>query len=543
MGIFSKMMNKTKIALALLGVFVLSGCLENDIPLPKIELFITGIDADGMVGGVQINNDERTVSIQLDETVNMRKVHINKLQVTDKAKSSLPNDTLIDLTSPYPITLSLYQDYKWTLKASQKIERVFNVKGQIGEAQFFPDQRYATLNIGSNTSLHDIQLTALKLGPAGSTINMTTLLPKLTWENCGTYARTRVLLNYSDFIVMHEWTLYVYQVASSVSTTSADGWVYVAWLYGAAQEGKNNGFELREESSDEWTTVDDKYITQQGSSFYARVPHLKAATKYVCRAYSNDEKGNEITFTTGTAVALPNGSFNNWFKEGKVWQPWAEGGQSFWDTGNDGATTLGESITTPSQDIAPGAQAGTTSAMLSSKFVGLGSIGKFAAGNIFIGEYVRTDGTNGILSFGKPFTARPTKLTGYYKYTAANVDCLPQKGSDDYTRFESYLGKPDTMSVYIALGDWDQPMEIRTNPKNRKLFDVNDPHIIAFKEFNRGTSTDGWEKLDVPIDYRSTSRIPKYIIMVCSASKFGDFFTGGSGATLWVDELNLEYDY
>lgn len=31
--------------------------------------------------------------------------------------------------------------------------------------------------------------------------------------------------------------------------------------------------------------------------------------------------------------------------------------------------------------------------------------------------------------------------------------------------------------------------------------------------------------------------------MVCSASKFGDFFTGGSGATLWVDELNLEYDY
>lgn len=117
----------------------------------------------------------------------------------------------------------------------------------------------------------------------------------------------------------------------------------------------------------------------------------------MCRAYSGEDKGEEIEFTTGTAVELPNGSFDEWHKVNKVWEPWAEGGNPIWDSGNDGATTLGESITVPTSDTWSGAPAGGQAAQLGSKFVGLGGVlGKFAANSLFIGEYVRTDGTNGI---------------------------------------------------------------------------------------------------------------------------------------------------
>ena len=168
----------------------------------------------------------------------------------------------------------------------------------------------------------------------------------------------------------------------------------------------------------------------------------------MCRAYSGEDKGEEIEFTTGTAVELPNGSFDEWHKVNKVWEPWAEGGNPIWDSGNDGATTLGESITVPTSDTWSGAPAGGQAAQLGSKFVGLGSVGKFAAGNLFIGEYVRTDGTNGILSFGKEFTARPTKLKGYYKYATAPITYLPSKSNtDDYNRFLPYKDKPDTCEI------------------------------------------------------------------------------------------------
>ena len=48
---------------------------------------------------------------------------------------------------------------------------------------------------------------------------------------------------------------------------------------------------------------------------------------------------------------------------------------------------------------------------------------------------------------------------------------------------------------------------------------------------------------ELELDYRSTSRVPTYLIVVCSGSKFGDFFTGGAGAMMYIDDFTLEYDY
>ncbi len=84
---------------------------------------------------------------------------------------------------------------------------------------------------------------------------------------------------------------------------------------------------------------------------------------------------------------------------------------------------------------------------------------------------------------------------------------------------------------------------IRTNPANRHLFSPDDPGVIAYGQVQSGESTGGMVDFTVKLDYRATNRRPRYILVVASASKYGDYFTGGSGSVLTIDHFHLNYDY
>ena len=58
-----------------------------------------------------------------------------------------------------------------------------------------------------------------------------------------------------------------------------------------------------------------------------------------------------------------------------------------------------------------------------------------------------------------------------------------------------------------------------------------------------GQNVSEYTPFEFELKYKSTSRVPKYILITASASKYGDYFTGGNGAILWVDNFELEYDY
>ncbi|MDE7343364.1 MAG: PCMD domain-containing protein, partial [Muribaculaceae bacterium] len=96
--------------------------------------------------------------------------------------------------------------------------------------------------------------------------------------------------------------------------------------------------------------------------------------------------------------------------------------------------------------------------------------------------------------------------------------------------------------IYVALTDWPEPYEIRTNPKTRQLFNPDSPEVIAYGELVVGTETP-WQEFEIELKYRSTSRVPRFIQITSAASKYGDYFTGGTGACLWVDDYELLYDY
>ena len=71
----------------------------------------------------------------------------------------------------------------------------------------------------------------------------------------------------------------------------------------------------------------------------------------------------------------------------------------------------------------------------------------------------------------------------------------------------------DTCIVWTALIDSPEAFEIRTNPKNRHLFDPNGAEVIAYGSFESGQSIPEYIPFEIKLDYKSTQRIPRYILL------------------------------
>lgn len=529
----------------LLLAAVLCGCIENDIPFARIPLSITALKVEGQTGEAVFSEKDLTATVTLGETVNPKSVKIDTIGYTDKAKAGLASGDVIDLTGDYEVTLSLYQDYVWKIVRNQPIERRLTVTNQVGNAVFDEETHQVTVYITKSSKLKDVKLVDLKLGPAGAAYNGETEgLPAVTWKRYSNYAMTTVQVTFSDF-VDEEWTVKVYNSSSDVLTEQADGWVNVAWLYGAGVAGTDCGFEYREQGDEEWTTVPKEYVTVNGGQFSARVPHLKANTTYECRAYSGEQKAATLQFSTVDVGSVPNMGFEDWHtSEKSVICPWAKEGTIFWDSGNHGSAIVGsKNITTNVTDVRPGTTGKYAARLASEDILGI----KFASGNLFVGEYKKTQGTNGILGFGREFQSYPTALKGWFKYKTAPIS----KVSNGY---EALKNEPDTCIVWVALGDWELSLNAETGQKtaveiqtdnnnNGKYFDKNDSHVIAYGEMICGENVDEYRQFEIELVYRVTNRKPTSLLIVCSASKYGDYFTGAPGATLWVDDFSLEYDY
>lgn len=511
----------------LVAALLLGGCIKNNIPYPRIQPDILSIEADGLQSPAEIDASSRLVVLRFDETVDISNVNITSYSLSEGA-TIVKNgfDDPIDLSKYYIVTLKYYQEYDWVIQGVQEIERYFTVENQIGSTIIDVTGRRVVVTLPESQGLGNVKVLTMKLGSTnsvstpfleGTSINLTRPV-EVTVE---TYGREET------------WTIYGETASSNVTTVRADGWTKVAWVYGSAIEGHDNGVEYRVKGDDEWMKVDAGDVVHTGGTFRALLKGLTPETDYETRAYSDDEAGSVVEFTTGSIAQVPNSNLSEWSQSGKVWNPWAEGDTPYWDTGNKGATTLGDSNSTPTTDTSTGAG---QCARLETVFVGIGAIGKLAAGNIFVGSYVRTDGTNGVLSFGRPFTERPTAMRCYLKYTSTPI-------SHTNSEWAHLKGEPDTCSVYMALLDSSQPYEIRTNPSDRKLFDSNGSSVVAYGSFQSGESIQEYTMVDITLDYRATNRVPTYLMIVATASKYGDYFTGGNGSVLYIDRIELLYDY
>jgi hypothetical protein len=303
-----------------------------------------------------------------------------------------------------------------------------------------------------------------------------------------------------------------------------------------ADQTAGAGFKYRAKGSSDWKTVS---ATVGTTHFTAAVSGLSAATTYEYVATTSAYTSTIVkTFTTEEAAQLPNGDFETWYLSTPYLLA-ADSDSRFWDSGNHGSAKMSKNITTPATDIKHGGQ---YSACLSSQFVGMLGIGKFAAGNAFVGEYLATDGTDGILGFGRPFTSRPTSLSGYVRY-------VPQSVS--YSSLTDMpTGSMDQGIIYIAVldattesyGGQSFPFVIKTKSSEQRLFDKDDARVLAYGEkvFTAATDGDGMVQFNIPLTYNRRDVKAVHILVVCSASRYGDYFTGGP-SVMYIDDFQLNY--
>lgn len=309
----------------------------------------------------------------------------------------------------------------------------------------------------------------------------------------------------------------------------------------------NAAIEWRRLGSQQWnrataTTAAPAARAEAGTTITATVTGLTAGTTYEYRAVCDGYESKPYTFSTEAAAQLPNAGFEEWDTSGKAYLVYASGGTMFWDSGNHGSSTMNKNVTTPSEEKK---HSGTYSAKLESQFVGIGSIGKFAAGNLFVGKYLETKGTDGVLGWGRPFTSRPKALRGYVHYTPAAITDVASDAPAEYVK-----GEMDRGIIYIAIVDNTTtaynseryPCVVKTKASERSLFDKNGANVIAYGEkvFEGETAGSDMVPFEITLDYRTEDVKACNIILTISASKGGDYFTGGP-SVMYVDDLELVY--
>jgi hypothetical protein len=516
------------ILLALMAA-VMTACIKNDLPYPKIQQNITAIKAVGESRDAYIDSLGLYVTLYLKETTDIENVAFSEFEISPGGESDMNLlEGTYDLSRPLVVSLTRFQTYNWEIRAVQNIERYFNVEGQIGESVIDPAACRVIVQMPENADLSKLVLEKVKLGPSG----ITTMTPDLVPGPIDLSYPLRVE------VIAHGrseyWTIYAEKTELLVSTASVDAWSKVVWAYGSCPSDMKGGFQYRKAADSAWIDVPASAVTQTQGAFSACIPHLEPLTEYVVRAVADDEVGNEVRVTTDATADIPDGDFDQWYlKNGKIWCPWNEDGEQYWDTGNTGAATLGQSNVVPTDHTPTGSG---QAAELNTVFVGIAGIGKLAAGSIYTGSFKKVDGTNGILDFGRPWKLRPTKLRGYFQYKTAEINYAS-------TEYADLKGRPDSCHIYVALTDWTAPYEIRTNPKTRQLFDKNASYVIAYGDTVYSGTMGDYEPFEIQLHYRNTSQVPSYLQITAAASKYGDFFTGGSGATLWVDQFSFDYDY
>ena len=148
------------------------------------------------------------------------------------------------------------------------------------------------------------------------------------------------------------------------------------------------------------------------------------------------------------------------------------------------------------------------------------------------------------------------------KYNSGKIDFV---GSNMPAGVTIQTGDADNAAIYVALGTWtkekygmgkngagnDQnggkpfgtdacPVSIDTRDV-KTFFNPQGEDVIGYGARFFSESVADWTQITIPIDYRSTNEVPTHIIVVCSASRWGDYFTGSSESTLWVDDFELIY--
>ena len=286
-----------------------------------------------------------------------------------------------------------------------------------------------------------------------------------------------------------------------------------------------------------WNEVDavagaDGTYTALGSNFAAE-------KTYTYKLIINSvDTGKALTHQTAAGAQIPNGNMESWSTSGGVIYPYAEGASPFWLTGNDGAKMAGATLTESSTDVRPGST-GQYSAYLKSLKAAVMGIGKFAAGNLFVGSF-SMNGLNGTVNFGRDFkfTAKPKSISFWMKHHEGTIN----EGAGTPAEATG----TDKATIMLIITDWDTPYAVNTADQST-FFSMSDlatmDGVIGYASLEKRESNEEWTEYTLDITYREDmlNVKPKKLVLSFTPSGFGDYFTGSTESWMYVDDIVFNY--
>ena len=584
-----------RLAITLIAAVALTSCIKNDLPKPVVDLFIASLDVEGVSGDIVLDRSTYTATIPLAEETNIEAVQFKTITFgtdvitnvnyeADNSKIVVSKDLngkVVNMSQPEYIDLTYFQSYTWKIVATQTINRIWTVDGQIGATEWDVEGHRAIVKRRDDYALNNVKTTELRFGPR-SAFDYPQLEDVPTDFDNENHTRTLSVTTYGRNSV---WELIVVPTKPSLTFSHVAAGGKVIWIKAVAIEGSNIELVYRKKGTDEWTKVKPEWYATDASNPYNRfeqgyvkavVRGLESGVEYEVSGYTDGKLSEEAprVVTTAPLYQMPNSQMEEWGKfvndqnklpsgeAGPCWYPFASPENMFWATGNPGGTSLGEAynLTYPvyksaNADNVPSDSTGEVAAYMGSQNV-LNM--KFAAGNLFVGHYGRTLGTNATVYFGRPVSenVKPVALRFKVKYSRGGINYINSKSASTGTEYHIGSkqirivgGEPDVAKVFICLTEWSEAHCVDSadektffDPRYAEgvfglgYFDSNaNPEMVA-------EETKEWHTMTLPIEYTNPEIVASRLVLTFTCSGYGDYFTGSDSSWMFVDDIELLYD-
>ena len=586
-----------RIIITLFSALALASCIKNDLPHPVVDLYIASLDVEGTSGDIILDRSTYTATIPLAEETNIEAVKFNTISFgadvvtninyeADEAQIEVSknlNNKVVNMSQPEYITLSYFQSYEWKIVATQSINRIWTVDGQIGATEWDLEGHRAIVKRRQDYSLESVKTIDVRFGPR-PTYDYPEVANMPTNFDNGDRSRTITVAAHNHSTI---WELVVVPTEVALDFEYVSAGANVIWIKAANIDGATIKFAYRKRGANEWTMVEEAWYATDATNPYNRyeegfvkavIRGLDVATEYEVIGYADEKQSDVKIVTTSSIYQMPNSQMEQWGKftndqnllpsgeAGPCWYPFSSVQEMFWATGNPGGTSLGEkyNLTYPVYKSANPDNVAADSTGEASAFMGSQSVlnMKFAAGNLFVGRYGETLGTNATVYFGRKIDndTKPVAVRFKTKYMRGGINWITigNKYQNATNGTEYHIGskqikviggQPDVAKVFFCLTDWAAPHCV--NSADEKTF--FDPRtasgVCGLGYFDSDSTpqfvveeTKQWHTMTLPIEYSNPEVTPTYLVMTFTCSGYGDYFTGSSESWMYVDDIELLYD-
>jgi len=258
------------------------------------------------------------------------------------------------------------------------------------------------------------------------------------------------------------------------------------------------------------------------------------------------ENGKTNSYSVQIDTTVPRKySFEVWTQPRGYYIP--AGSNSRWTSGNEGISWalqfLGKGNNNPENYPTKKTTEGYSgNAVLMETIVGDMALEKpLFSGNLILGKFnmqVAMVDELAAIEIGRPYPAKPNKITGYYKY---------KEGPDPFMSYDTVkvpLRNNDSCSMIVSFYQSDLPSGGDTTLTVKNRDNDNSSLIIAEarKQNCSETTGDGFHPFELTLVYNSEPDFENHrykLGMTFAASKDGDYFSGKIGSKLIVDEIEI----